>query len=500
MAYQTRDRSPLLDSNMQAAIEKRGKELIGVAFLVLGAMAAMIIGSYAPTDPSWLSATDAPVQNWMGQFGASIAAPLFMIVGKAAWVIALAAGVWGLRFVVHKGQERALSRLIFLPIAIAVCAVYASSLVPGATWGHTFGLGGLFGDTVLGAFLTFLPLSAALGLKILSLLLGVGALIIVGFVLGVTRTEVRDMARFMALGVVMTYALVMKLLGKGANGAVHAAGAMQAKQAERREAQRVEAEARAARRMAAEPPLTQAPAFAAPVSRSAPVLEDIAEATPEPAPEKEKGGLLSRMPSLIKRADPAPEPDALTPSSYEDLAPEARIQSKIADVIKSRVRHSPNVQSDRVAPLTKGRGHGPQPMILDTSVPRVEPPMTATAHLVAEPALTAAPQEGAGLGFTSARMTPLEVQPESAFDHAPSEQLPEPELVDPREMMALDDAPSFASAPEPAAFVASERPAPKPAEPAKRRKTPATCSVITSAMKPSKRMRACWRRFWMTMV
>ena len=36
MAYQTRGRDPLLDSNMAQAIEKRGRELLGLALIMLG--------------------------------------------------------------------------------------------------------------------------------------------------------------------------------------------------------------------------------------------------------------------------------------------------------------------------------------------------------------------------------------------------------------------------------------------------------------------------------
>src|SRR6056297_280661 len=174
MAYQTRGRDPLLDSSMAEAIEKRGKELLGLALLALGAMAAMMIASYHPDDPSWMSATDATVQNWLGRFGASIAAPLFMIVGWGAWGLAIVLGGWGLRFALHRGEERALSRLIFAPIWVALLALYASSLTPGAEWSaaHSFGLGGLFGDTVLGTILGVLPVGASLGLKLLSVALG----------------------------------------------------------------------------------------------------------------------------------------------------------------------------------------------------------------------------------------------------------------------------------------------------------------------------------------
>jgi len=89
MAYHTRSRDPLLDSNMQAAIEKRGKELIGIVLICLGLAAAAMIASYTPDDPNWMVSTDAPVQNMLGRLGASIAAPLFMIVGWGSWGIAL---------------------------------------------------------------------------------------------------------------------------------------------------------------------------------------------------------------------------------------------------------------------------------------------------------------------------------------------------------------------------------------------------------------------------
>ena len=61
-------------------------------------------------------------------------------------------GAWGLRLVLHRGAERAVGRLIFAPIWIAVLSLYAASLTPGAEWAqtHSFGLGGLFGDMMMG--------------------------------------------------------------------------------------------------------------------------------------------------------------------------------------------------------------------------------------------------------------------------------------------------------------------------------------------------------------
>lgn len=155
-SYQARKRDPLLDSNTQAVIEKRSKELLGFALIALGVVLGAMIWSYTPNDPSWISATDAPVQNWLGQSGASGAATLMMIVGKGAWMFPLALAAWGLRFVLHYGHERASSRAVFTPIAVVVASLYAATLVPGANWPPNFGLGGLFGDTVLGVTLQIL--------------------------------------------------------------------------------------------------------------------------------------------------------------------------------------------------------------------------------------------------------------------------------------------------------------------------------------------------------
>ena len=398
MAYQTRGRDPLLDSTMTEAIEKRGKELMGIALLVLGAAAAAMIASYHPDDPSWMSATDAPVQNWLGRFGASIAAPLFMIVGWGAWALAIVLGAWGLRFALHRGEDRAIGRLIFAPIWVAVLSLYAASLTPGETWAatHSFGLGGLFGDTVLGSLLGILPLGASLGLKLMSLVLGAAMLALGAFVLGFTRPELARIGRFLLVGVIMTYAWTMALLGRGATGAVHAAQGMQAKAADaraRRAAERAEAEeyARAEAAIPAQPVVRRAPIPAAP-AQAAPAT------APEVVEDDQPGGFLSRMPSLIRRPEPDPEPELIeNPVMMDDVdAPgEDRVRARIADVIKARVRQNPAVQAESVAPLTKGRGRGPDPLILNTGAGQglpPEPPLTAAQQqplMPPEPPLTA---------------------------------------------------------------------------------------------------------------
>jgi len=473
MAYQARGRDPLFDSNVQAAIEKRGKELAGLALIALGVMAAMMIGSYTPDDPSWLSATDAPVQNWLGRIGASIAAPLFMIVGWGSWGLALVLMVWGARLALHQGEERALSRIVFAPIWIALSAVYAAGQTVGPEWTHSFGLGGLFGDMMMGTVLGILPVGAGLGLKLVMLVLGVGIVAMGAFVLGFTKPELGAIGRFLLVGTVMAYDTLLRLLGRGASSTMSAAQRMQASQSERRERRRqedAEAAAWAAEQEAAwaaeqghrpeapeapvaprapAAPLVRRPAAAAapePVTYAEPAYEapqplpQEAEASwpepqampaPEPRPEPKKPGLLARVPSLIKRHEvlPAAEMIEVDEDGYviEEEPGEERIRAKIADVIRARRRgpepEEPAFVPDPDKPLTKGRGRRPEPLIYRTpGAARAEPPLTA-AHAAAQgrppepplsaPRMEAAPAAPAAPAAAAARAAQAALAPEA---------------------------------------------------------------------------------------
>ncbi|ETX27947.1 DNA translocase FtsK 4TM domain-containing protein, partial [Roseivivax isoporae] len=399
MAYQARGRDPLFDSDMATALERRGKELAGLALIVLGLMAAAMIGSYTPEDPSWLVATDAPVQNWMGRFGAAFAAPLFMIVGAGSWAIAVVLVVWGARLVLHAGEERAMSRVIFAPIWIAVASIYAAGLTAGPEWSHSFGLGGLFGDMAMGTLMGILPLGAGLSLKVAMVLMGAGVIAFGAFVLGFTKAELQNIARFLGVGAVVTYVACLRVLsrvaGHGAAGAVRGAQAVQAAHTARRERRRVEAEE------AAEWEAAQAavPAPSSRVRRAVPAapefhdlhVEDGDDDVLDPydyadaAPAPERGGFLSRMPSLIRRQDPMPEPELVEQGVMSDeIDPpgEDRVRAKIADAIRARLRATPEARIAAETPLTKGRGRRPAPLIADTrrrSALPPEPPLTA-AH------------------------------------------------------------------------------------------------------------------------
>ncbi len=402
MAYQARGRDPIFAADTQVMIERRGREMIGLVLLALGVLAAMLVGSYSPEDPGWLAATDSEVQNLLGRIGAAIASPLMVIVGLASWGFAIAFLGWGVRFVRHKGAERILSRIVFVPISIAIAAIYASTLVPVASWTHSFGMGGLFGDTVSGAVLGLSPLATAISLKILSLVAGLATLSLGLFALGFTMAELKRLGRFLLVGVVMAYALLASLTGRGARkaalgaaqaargaavGAAQAArGArgLQARRAERRVLEEGEPMADLESEFAAPPPLNTAR-----VLRADPLPEQMLEETPPPA----RGGLFARMPGLRKptpQPDVLPEPELVETEDYlgeipDNLTGEDRIRAKISMALKNRVRQAV-VAPPGEPPLRAARG--PQPMILNPNPPE-EPPLVREPDLPVEPPLQA---------------------------------------------------------------------------------------------------------------
>lgn len=348
MAYQAKQRDPFLDSTTTAAIERRGKELLGIGLLALGVLAACILGSYVPDDPSWMSATDEPARNLLGKFGASIASPLFIIIGFGGWGLVALFLAWGLRFTFHYGEERAISRLIFAPIAIALGSIYASTLGPNSAWTHSFGLGGLFGDTVLGALVNILPISASFGVKLIAAPVGLAALALGIFVLGGTLIEVKRVARFLLVGVIMTYATLMNILGQSARGTAHAAVTLKERRAAARENDTVL--------------IDESDEF------SATPLVMPAEPT---VTRKERSGLFSQMTGFGKRPV-EPELVETLPEIDELEAPEEdRIKARIADAIKVRARKGHATAAMRaeppvIRPETIARARRPEPLIVKT--------------------------------------------------------------------------------------------------------------------------------------
>src|SRR5690606_33818007 len=220
-SYQARQRDPLLDQGTQAMLERRSRELLGIVLVLVGLAFAVLLGSYSPDDPGWMVATEEPARN---RFGAAVSSTLIILIGRGAWCIPLILLAWGMRFILHRGGERALARIVFAVIAVALASAYSATLATPSDWPHAFGLGGLFGDTVAGALVGVIPGSLGFGLKLLSVLAFLGLVAMMLYVTGFDRAELRAIRWFLLTGSVMGYNAAMNAMGKG--GAVALTGAM----------------------------------------------------------------------------------------------------------------------------------------------------------------------------------------------------------------------------------------------------------------------------------
>ena len=191
MAYQARQHGPLLDGYWKQVIERRSKELLGLALLALGIATSAMLASYSANDPGIFSSTTLPVRNWLGSTGAAVASPLMISVGFGSWFLAAFLSVWGLRYLIHAEYGRFINRMLLLPFAVMLTSILLATISSSQSWGHHFGLGGMFGDTVLAAILYAWPGPAGSGEEQLAWIAGVSLAICAYAALGFT---LRDLA------------------------------------------------------------------------------------------------------------------------------------------------------------------------------------------------------------------------------------------------------------------------------------------------------------------
>ncbi|WP_226933532.1 DNA translocase FtsK [Pseudogemmobacter faecipullorum] len=381
-------------------LERRGRELIGLGLVVTAFLFTLMLASYSPEDPGWMVATQEPARNYLGRFGSGVSSTLVILIGRGAWAVPLILSVWGARFLLHRGADRALGRVVFAVLGVALASAYASTLAVGEGWPHTFGLGGLFGDTVVGALIGIVPGSSGFSLRLLSFVTFFALIAMLLYVTGFDRHELKLIRHRLIYGSVMVYSMLMQQMGKGSAVAMDRARDL----AERRRSAREEARSYV-------PPVTVAPPLAAPpasaygapqpmVARSASVVRraepalnaglapqplQVAQgwnapatlrAEPrqfEPVPDlpKEKVGFLARMRRAVEPEPELIEPEPLMAAEEGHQAPgEERIRARISDAIRARAR-GPSAGYGAAAASTSAM----TPLQAAVAARRAEPPV-----------------------------------------------------------------------------------------------------------------------------
>ena len=398
-SYQARQRDPLLDQTMQAMLERRGREALGLGLIAVGAIFALMLASYSANDPGWMVATDQVAHNLLGRLGASVASTLMTVGGLGSWCIPTVLMAWGLRFASHKGADRAVSRMVFAVIAVAMGSVYAATLVPGASWPHSFGLGGLFGDTILASLLNIMPGSAAVALKVLTLLIAAVFMALMLYVTGFNLAELQRIGRFLGFGLLVAFNGLLLGLGRGAYSAGAAAQTMGARWQDRRasnalraaedyaERQTAKDLARAAAIGTARMVDAEDDALASPMGKAGSFRADPRAQVAEPAPRRSVFGLLPSLLGRKAKADvDADELIEIDMADDLDAPSQTRIGARITSIIRARAAQS----DDAASPLTADtKAFGRAPLVIDprSSTPGLrlsEPPVTKSKSAITQ--------------------------------------------------------------------------------------------------------------------
>ena len=161
MAYTTGRRAPLLGAQSKTFVLRRLSELLGLLFLGGGIYIALILTSFSAGDTVALVTGDT-VHNWGGAMGAKTALFLLKIAGFGSWGVVAVLIVWGLRFIVHIGASRFLSRAVYAPFFWLFCALFVAALPALAPWVYSFPMGGFLGNTLLLIILKLIPTAVTL--------------------------------------------------------------------------------------------------------------------------------------------------------------------------------------------------------------------------------------------------------------------------------------------------------------------------------------------------
>jgi S-DNA-T family DNA segregation ATPase FtsK/SpoIIIE len=131
---------------------RAASEALGVLLLLAGVLAALSLYSYDPRDPNLFSLTtgeaESPV-NWIGGFGASLAAALYQTLGFAAWTVPVILAFWGVRrFASRPFENRGSKAVGFTLLFLAVPALLSLAFGRRPISGEDGEAGGIVGRAV----------------------------------------------------------------------------------------------------------------------------------------------------------------------------------------------------------------------------------------------------------------------------------------------------------------------------------------------------------------
>jgi DNA segregation ATPase FtsK/SpoIIIE, S-DNA-T family len=138
-----------LSGHLGAALQRRLRELGGIALLSLAVAGGLALATWSEQDPSLSHATNAPVHNLLGVPGATAADLLMQLFGLGSLALLLPLAIWGYRLIGHRPLNHERVRVVLWAAGTVLAAAFASCLPRTAHWPLPSGLGGVIGDALL---------------------------------------------------------------------------------------------------------------------------------------------------------------------------------------------------------------------------------------------------------------------------------------------------------------------------------------------------------------
>ncbi len=136
---------PLLPPAMVRALAMSARRAAGLLLCGIAAALSVALLSYAPTDPSWNSASAGPATNWLGPVGAQLADPMIQLWGGAAFMPVFVALGWGVILLRARAIGRPVLRTVGLLLAMIFSPLALSGLPDPTGWSGRTDLGGVIG-------------------------------------------------------------------------------------------------------------------------------------------------------------------------------------------------------------------------------------------------------------------------------------------------------------------------------------------------------------------
>jgi len=201
MVNQVQDRNSLFSSNIQTFLQRRGQELAGVFLLFSSIVLSFILLLFTFGLSFAKLIFDETFLSNFQVFSSSIAAPMIVTIGLSSWILSIFMFIWAIRLIFHLNANSFFNRVVFLPILVALSSIFASGVPALSSWPHSFGLGGLFGDTVFVSLISIMPNGMTIGSGSIIAIFGTISFIISLFVFGFDKRELKKISKLLLLSV-----------------------------------------------------------------------------------------------------------------------------------------------------------------------------------------------------------------------------------------------------------------------------------------------------------